>query len=299
MAATTTTALSPRLGDGNDTYIGGAGTDTYDLSSTSADATVNLVNGTASSADTGTDTLSGIENVIGSNGVNTITGTASANRIEGRGGNDVINGGGGGDTLLGGAGADHISGGTGADVIIGGAGADRIDLGNPLDINRDVVRLTATGDYGDEVFDFRSGGDNNQRDVMSLSASLNTNFDDVSNNNSLQFASGNASPLLQLISLNSVEALYLNGSAGQGVTNANLQNATQVANAFNAEFIVIAGNNNKDAVLVINDTNGNDFTVWEFQESGAQFGIQASELTLMARFHSNSTVTTGQFIFEQ
>ncbi len=186
-------------GDGNDSYIGGAGTDTYDLSGTAADATVNLVNGTASSADTGTDTLSGIENVIGSNGVNTITGTSSGNRIEGRGGNDVINGGGGADTLLGGAGDDHIRGGTGADVIIGGAGADRIDLGNPVDTNRDVVRLTATGDYGDEVFDFRSTGTSGQRDVMSLSASLNTRFDDAfNNNNSLQFASGNASAQLQI-----------------------------------------------------------------------------------------------------
>ncbi len=102
-----------------------------------------------------------------------------------------------------------------------------------------------------------------------------------------------------MISLDSVEALYLNGSADQGVSNANLLDATQVANAFNAEFTVIAGITNNDAVLVINDTDGNDFTVWEFQESGAQSGVQASELTLMARFHSNSTVTTGQFIFEQ
>ena len=56
------------VGDGNDSYTGGGGTDTYDLSLTAAGATVNLGAGTATSADTGTDTLAGIENVVGSAG---------------------------------------------------------------------------------------------------------------------------------------------------------------------------------------------------------------------------------------
>ena len=47
------------VGDGNDSYTGGGGTDTYDLSRTAAGATVNLGLGTATSADTGTDTLVG------------------------------------------------------------------------------------------------------------------------------------------------------------------------------------------------------------------------------------------------
>ncbi|MGL4398093.1 MAG: calcium-binding protein, partial [Hyphomicrobium sp.] len=290
--------LIATVGDGDDTYIGGAGTDTYDLSGTTANATVNLATGFASSAQTGTDTLSGIENVVGSNGANTITGTANANTIEGRGGIDTINGGGGGDTLFGGAGADHISGGAGADIIVGGAGADTIDLGNPVDNNRDVVRLTDTGDYGDVVFDFRSTGNAGQRDVMSLSSALNSRFDDVNNNNQVQFASGNASPLLQIVSLDSVEAIYLGGANGQGVANANLESAADVAGAFNAEFTILSNGGNRDALFVINDTDANDFTVWEFRETGAQAGVQASELTLMAHFHSNSTVTTGQFIFE-
>ena len=282
--------------DGNDRYIGGAGTDTYDLSGTAANATVNLVAGTASSADTGSDTLIGIENVIGSNGVNTITGTSGANRIEGRGGNDTINGGGGGDTLIGGDGNDHLIGGAGADVLIGGAGADRIDVGTPTDNNRDIVRLTAEGDFGDEVFDFRSSGNAGLRDVLSLSAALNVSLDDVSNDNQIQFAAVNG-PLPQFVTLNSVEGLYLNGTGGQGVTAASLANATQVANAFNTNFWV-AASAGQDAVLVINDTDANDFAVWQFRESGAQLGIQANELSLMARFHSNNTVAMGQFIFE-
>ena len=47
------------VGDGNDSYTGGGGTDTYDLSLTAAGTTVNLGLGTATGADTGTDTLVG------------------------------------------------------------------------------------------------------------------------------------------------------------------------------------------------------------------------------------------------
>ena len=64
------------VGDGNDSYIGGAGTDTYDLSGTTAGATATAT--TATSAETGSDTLSAIENVIGSRGNDTITGGAIA-----------------------------------------------------------------------------------------------------------------------------------------------------------------------------------------------------------------------------
>ena len=56
------------VGDGNDSYTGGGGVDTYDLSLTAAGTTVNLGLGTATSADTGTDTLVGITNVVGSAG---------------------------------------------------------------------------------------------------------------------------------------------------------------------------------------------------------------------------------------
>ena len=94
------------LNDGNDVYIGGAGIDTYDLSSTSAAATVNLTTGVASSAQTGADTLSEIENVSGSSGDDTITDGAGSNALDGNAGNDsfgmivdnardVINGGAG------------------------------------------------------------------------------------------------------------------------------------------------------------------------------------------------------------
>jgi hypothetical protein len=58
------------VGDGTNSYVGGVGSDTYDLSLTSAGATVTITS--ATSAETGTDTLAGIENVMGSQGNDTI-----------------------------------------------------------------------------------------------------------------------------------------------------------------------------------------------------------------------------------
>ncbi len=55
--------IAATTGDGNDTYIGGAGIDFYNLANTTAGATVNLATGVSSSAQTGTDSLSGIEGV--------------------------------------------------------------------------------------------------------------------------------------------------------------------------------------------------------------------------------------------
>lgn len=107
-------------GDGNDNYDGGADNDTYDLSATSAAATVNLglLSNNASSAQTGTDTLTGIENVTGTNAGDNITGDGNANVLSGLGGNDTLNGGAGADTLIGGAGADNLNGGADADLFV-------------------------------------------------------------------------------------------------------------------------------------------------------------------------------------
>ncbi|WP_137920036.1 peroxidase family protein [Hydrogenophaga sp. 2FB] len=120
-------------GDGNDSYLGGAGIDTLDLSATTAGATVTAT--AASSADIGSDTLNSIEVILGSQGDDNITGNAGANIIDGQGGNDVINAGAGDDVVLGGAGNDTINGEGGSDTVIGGIGND-----------------TATGGAGNDTF---------------------------------------------------------------------------------------------------------------------------------------------------
>ena len=121
-------------GAGNDTLNGGNDEDTADYFSAAAAVTVNLSTGSASNdGDGSSDTLSSIEDVIGSGYADTITGDVNANYIAGLSGNDTISAGDGDDTLLGGAGNDTISAGDGDDTLLGGAGNDTLDGGNGVD----------------------------------------------------------------------------------------------------------------------------------------------------------------------
>ncbi len=129
---------------GNDTLDGGgnsAGGDTADLSDATSAIVLTLnVNGDAVVTATGidTETLNGIENVIGGSVADTLTGNSAANLLNGGGSHDTLDGGLGNDTLVGGAGADrfgYAAFGFGSDIIsdfvttaINGAEHDRINL---------------------------------------------------------------------------------------------------------------------------------------------------------------------------
>jgi Ca2+-binding RTX toxin-like protein len=151
--------------DGNDTYIGGTGTDTYDLSATTSDTFVNLGLGYAWSLDTAVapagglnfDSLSSIENVIGSTGANAITGSTAVNVLNGMGGNDTLTGGGGDDTLVGGAGDDTMYGTGGNVLFIFNAGFGN-DVINDFDANAtggqdflDLTGFTGANDITDAI----------------------------------------------------------------------------------------------------------------------------------------------------
>ena len=84
------------------------------------------------------DSLTNIENLIGSSykdwligtdDANKLTGGTGEDRLEGKAGNDILDGDGGNDTLDGGAGNDTLDGGSGNDILIGGAGADDLKGG--------------------------------------------------------------------------------------------------------------------------------------------------------------------------
>ncbi|WP_263833874.1 beta strand repeat-containing protein [Sulfurospirillum oryzae] len=118
-------------GAGNDTFIGGtdtthdSGNDTanYSASITAIDADLTRGSGQVigNATTDGTDTLYGIENIIG---------TAQNDTIVGDNTNNILTGGAGDDTLTGNGGADQISGGTGNDTIYGGYDGDLIDGGS-------------------------------------------------------------------------------------------------------------------------------------------------------------------------
>lgn len=136
--------IAATAGDGNDNYNGGLGVDFYTLANTTANATVNLTTGTAASAQTGTDTLSSIEGVLGGFGADNITGSGNADILDGGDAADVLNGGAGNDTLSGGAGnGDVVNGGAGNDLIIYNFG-DGTDNSYDGGADTDTLRINGT-----------------------------------------------------------------------------------------------------------------------------------------------------------
>ncbi|MEJ0075773.1 MAG: tandem-95 repeat protein [Alphaproteobacteria bacterium] len=74
---------------GNDTFDGGTGTNTIDYSDVGHAVTVDLGNNAAQNTGDGLDTISNVQNVVGTGFDDTLTGTAGANRITGGAGIDT------------------------------------------------------------------------------------------------------------------------------------------------------------------------------------------------------------------
>ena len=111
--------------DGDDTFDGGLGIDAANFSSSLGAITASLTDNTATGE--GSDTLTGIENLVGSSKNDTLTGSDGDNNINGGGLGDSLTGMGGADTLTGAGGPDSVNsqdGVDGNDSLNGGAGTD-------------------------------------------------------------------------------------------------------------------------------------------------------------------------------
>jgi len=137
-----------RENDGRDLYDGGAGIDTLDFSALSQGIDIELEDGTTRF---GSDTLKGIENLIGTARDDEMSGNSQANVLYGAAGNDELDGGRGDDRLDGGDGKDELSGGGGNDILVGGLGNDILVGGSGADV--------LTGGAGNDRFDFNAVGD--------------------------------------------------------------------------------------------------------------------------------------------
>jgi len=154
-------------GSGSDRLWGGAGGDTASYADASAAVAVSLAAGLASGSDAQGDTLSDVENVIGSAFADTLTGDGNDNILTGAAGGDRVDGGAGSDTasyasaaaavtvslasgsgsgsdaqgdvlisienLTGSAFNDTLVGDNGANVLAGGDGADQLNGGGGVD----------------------------------------------------------------------------------------------------------------------------------------------------------------------
>lgn len=104
---------------------GGSGIDTLSYFASTGGVAVNLLRDATSGGLAHNDTISGFENVTGSNtGNDRLTGDTGDNTLKGYGGRDLLFGKQGNDRLYGGAGNDRLDGDQGNDLLYGGAGAD-------------------------------------------------------------------------------------------------------------------------------------------------------------------------------
>lgn len=158
-------------GINNDTIDGGAGNDTvtYENSGNNIALNVDLTTGFAYLNVNTTETITNVENIIGSNTAvgDVITGDAADNSFQGLAGTDTLFGGAGSDTLDGGADNDVLDGGTGDDTLTGGDGSDLFVWdGSSSDVITDfgVGNTGATGDDGVDSYT----GDNDFIDLTSI-----------------------------------------------------------------------------------------------------------------------------------
>jgi Ca2+-binding RTX toxin-like protein len=144
-------------GRGDDTVDGGAGLDIVGFSShPPTGVTADLRTGVATGD--GTDTLTNVEGLLGSEEDDHLSGDSSANRFDGFGGGDVILGRAGADKLsecCSGSGSDHLYGGPGRDRLSGGDGDDFLRGGTGKDVLHGQLgddRLSAKDGFRDDVF---------------------------------------------------------------------------------------------------------------------------------------------------
>lgn len=161
-------------GAGNDILNGGAGTDLIDYLSATGSVLANLstvsqtLNGTAVAAGTvrdglgGTDTVTQVEKVMGSNQADWIVGGVAGEVINGGNGNDTLRGGDGNDLLSGDGGADLLYGENGNDTLYADVGGNTLSGG----AGADTFRFTSTSTDApiDRITDFSTA----QGDVLNI-----------------------------------------------------------------------------------------------------------------------------------
>jgi Ca2+-binding RTX toxin-like protein len=203
-------------GDGADVIDGAGGIDTAMYLDSSSAIAASLTTGIFSGGTASGDTVTNVENIIGSSFNDSLEGDVNANSLEGGTGSDTIVGGDGNDTIYGGlntdvglskvavgAGApdaDYLDGGNGndtivgtggqADTILGGAGADSITTGSGVayggDGNDSITTLggaTVYGDAGDDTLKdyfggYLDGGDGSDQYVVDSTARYSTTIFD-------------------------------------------------------------------------------------------------------------------------
>ncbi|MDE2387870.1 MAG: calcium-binding protein [Betaproteobacteria bacterium] len=197
---------------GNDILTGTAGIDTATYAYAPSAVTVSLANPAAQNTGHGSDTLSGIENLIGSAANDTLTGDGQANVLDGGAGGDQLNGGAGNDTYVIDSTSDVIN-----EASTGGT-ADQVLTW----ITLPGLANTLTGNAGDNVLDGKSG-----KDAMLGGAGNDTYMVDNTGDTVTENANEGTDTVQSSVSYtlgNNVENLTLLGTAKINATGNSLAN---------------------------------------------------------------------------
>ncbi|MDT4834977.1 hypothetical protein FQZ97_686310 [compost metagenome] len=194
---------------GNDQFNGMGGMDTVSYRHAASDVTVSLETLAAqSTGGAGTDTLSNVENLIGSGQDDTLIGNSGNNQLFGLAGDDVLLGGDGDDWLVGGLGADTMTGGSGKDTF--------------------VWQKEALGGGVDHITDFQvdtSGANSDVLDLSDLMSGVGADPDQLQNyldfafsgtTTSISVKTDVAGPVEQQVVLDNVNLSTLYGTTNEG-----------------------------------------------------------------------------------
>jgi VCBS repeat-containing protein len=265
-------------GAGSDILIGGAGFNTADYSTSSAGVSVNLATGIATGSAIGTDALSSIQKVIGSNSSDILTGDAVSNTLMGGDGDDQLFGNGGNDLLNGGAGDDYLNGGAGDDTLIGGAGADILDGDDGFNtadysasssaVTIDLVAGTGSGGdaEGDQLFNIQKVIGSSHADTFFSAAAANT-F--IGNGSDDGFDTVNYENSTSAVTINLTTGTGSGGYA-QGDILIGIQAIT--GSNFDDIFIGAAGAN------TFNGGAGNDTVSYAYLTAGVTVDLSAADI---------------------
>ncbi len=192
-------------GAGSDSLVGGAGKDVLSYQSSKAGVKVSLSSSpwwsrssqgqTASGGDAAGDTISGFENVTGSDSEHRdwLYGDSGPNELKGLAGGDVLFGRGGADTLRGGEGDDVLHGDSGAELLDGGPGYDTVVYsGSPVGVTVNLKDGTASGGHaeGDTIQGFEAIAGSKQHDDELTGNSGNNFLVGASGNDTLRGGEG-------------------------------------------------------------------------------------------------------------